>query len=233
MQVVINHLTRMQPGYVCVAGVDLDFGRHVRPVLRGRRLSIDLLLRKGGPFDIAAIVDLGGTQYAGQPPETEDYYFTSTGTVYAGDMEPDVFWRMLELVSQWKLTGVFGDALKQRGKTYTVDVGAGSASLRCLRPAVRPVLTLDLFGAVRLLLVEGRFRANLPVTDLRLYEEDHRTPRHRIIEQVATRIQRGVPVVLSMGLTRPWQKPGDTAPRHWLQVNNIHLSDDPTWRDSR
>jgi len=33
-----------------------------------------------------------------------------------------------------------------------------------------------------------------------------------------------------LGLTRPWRKRGDTAERHWLQVNNIHLRDDPLWR---
>jgi hypothetical protein len=32
---------------------------------------------------------------------------------------------------------------------------------------------------------------------------------------------------LAVGLTRPWRKNGDTAQRHWLQVNNIHLEEDP------
>jgi len=38
-------------------------------------------------------------------------------------------------------------------------------------------------------------------------------------------MQRGTPVILSIGLTRSWQKPGDTKEWHWLQVNNIHLKD--------
>src|SRR5260370_42124155 len=49
---VINHLTRMQQGYICVAGVDLETGRHVRPVLR-RRMGTVNLVRNGGLFDMA------------------------------------------------------------------------------------------------------------------------------------------------------------------------------------
>jgi hypothetical protein len=46
---------------------------------------------------------------------------------------------------------------------------------------------------------------------------------------VQRRIKAGVEVILSVGLTRPWRKQGDTAERHWLQVNNIHLRDAPLW----
>lgn len=54
MKIAVNHLTRMQPGYICVAGIDLETGSHVRPVLPSGRLSAALLRRNGGPFDIAA-----------------------------------------------------------------------------------------------------------------------------------------------------------------------------------
>jgi hypothetical protein len=47
---------------------------------------------------------------------------------------------------------------------------------------------------------------------------------------VEKRLKSGVEAILSVGLTRPWQKWGDTAERHWLQVNNIHLKDDPLWQ---
>jgi hypothetical protein len=54
MRIIVNHLTRMQPGYICVAGVDVSSGQHVRPELRGR-LTTDLLTLNGGPFDIASL----------------------------------------------------------------------------------------------------------------------------------------------------------------------------------
>jgi hypothetical protein len=65
MQIIVNHLTRMQPGFICVAGVDVSSGRHVRPVL-GRRLTTDLLASKGGPFDMAELVDLGAVECCGR-----------------------------------------------------------------------------------------------------------------------------------------------------------------------
>ena len=45
-----------------------------RPVLRGR-LATDLLVSKGGPFDMAALVELGTVECCGQAPEIEDCYF--------------------------------------------------------------------------------------------------------------------------------------------------------------
>jgi hypothetical protein len=71
---------------------------------------------------------------------------------------------------------------------------------------------------------------DLSVTDLRLYEKDHKTPRRKLVADVQERIEAGVESILSLGLTRPWRKQGDTTERHWLQVNNIHLKDDPLWR---
>jgi hypothetical protein len=41
----------------------------------------------------------------------------------------------------------------------------------------------------------------------------------------------GVAVILSVGVGYPWQKAGDSEERHWLQVNGIHLADNPVWRD--
>ena len=45
MKIVVNHLTRMQLGRICVAGVDMATGKHVRPLLRDVRLSTQRLAR--------------------------------------------------------------------------------------------------------------------------------------------------------------------------------------------
>jgi hypothetical protein len=76
MQVVINHLTRMNTGYMCVAGLDLKNGKHVRPVLGGR-LGVELLRKNGGVFEIGAMVDLGPVRLVGTAPEVEDRQFTT------------------------------------------------------------------------------------------------------------------------------------------------------------
>ena len=51
MHLVITHLTRMQPGFICVAGIEPDTGKQIRPVL-GRCLTRDLLHVNGGAFEI-------------------------------------------------------------------------------------------------------------------------------------------------------------------------------------
>jgi hypothetical protein len=229
MKIVVNHLTRMQPGCICVAGIDMDTGRHVRPVLERTRLTSDLLSRNGGPFDFGSVVDLGETRYIGQLPETEDYLFDLRRTARLEDPEPDKFWTMLREASRSTLFEIFGDALKQQGATCAVDTGAGHASLGSLSlPKVH--VQLDRYGTIRVPLASAGLYANLPVTDLRFYEDDYRTPRSAVVENFAHRLRGGELAILSIGLTRPWQRPGDVVTRHWLQVNNIILEGDPLWR---
>jgi hypothetical protein len=50
------------------------------------------------------------------------------------------------------------------------------------------------------------------------------------VRRVADRLAQGVPALLSVGLTRPFSTRPDEPPLHWLQVNNLHLEDDPAWR---
>jgi hypothetical protein len=111
-----------------------------------------------------------------------------------------------------------------------VDVGEGRASLGCLKPEKQPWLYVDHRGTVRLVLDYLMPSVDLSVNDLRLYERDGRIPRRDLVASVEGRLKSGVGAILSVGLTRPWQKRGDTAERHWLQVNNIHLEDNPLWQ---
>ena len=89
---------------------------------------------------------------------------------------------------------------------------------------------MDHRGTVRLVLDYLMPSVDLSVTDLRLYEGDGRTPRRDLVQSVQKRLESGVETILSVGLTRPWQKRGDDEERHWLQLNNIHLKDDPLWQ---
>ncbi len=230
MQILVNHLTRMQPGYVCVAGVDVDTLNHVRPVLRYGRLTTGLLKPNGGPLDIGAVVDLGPTTDAGHPPEVEDHRFDPARAAWLFDDTPDDFWDSLEEVARGSLEGIFGPDLELWDESGTVDVGGGRASLGCLKPEGRPWLYVDHRGAVRMVLDRPIPSVDLVVNDLRLYERDGRTPRRDLVVAVQRRLEAGVETILSVGLTRPWRKRGDSAERHWLQVNNIHLRDDPLWR---
>ena len=230
MQIFVNHLTRMQPGYICVAGVNIETEEHVRPVIRRGRLTTDLLRTNGGPFDIGSVVDLGPTTYVGRAPELEDHRFDPAKSRWLFDDNPDSFWKALDGLATENLTDIFGPALELWDESGTVDVGEGKASLGCLKPDKQPWIYVDHRGTVRMVLDHLIPSVDLVVNDLRLYERDHRTPRKDLASSIRDRLESGVELILGVGLTRPWQKRGDTEPRHWLQVNNIHLRDDPLLR---
>jgi hypothetical protein len=234
MHIVINHLTRMQPGFICVAGLDLEANTHVRPTADGR-LSKRLLTRHGGPFDVGEIVDLGRTYHVGRAPEVEDYRFEPRLARRIGHAAPADFWDRLLAVSATRLTDLFGPELRQMGaRACAMDAGKGSASLGCLLPTQRPALyTRARPGRpeqVRLEVSDGRFALDLGVTDVRLYGGDHVTPDQARIEQIGGRLRDGINTVLAVGLTRASAGSPDYPPVHWLQINSIHLEDDPGWR---
>jgi len=220
----------MQPGYFCVAGVEVNTLRHIRPVLHRGRLTIDLLSTVGGPFDLGSVVDLGTTAHVPRAPELEDHRFDPPSTRWLFDYDPHDYWDALDEVAQESLEGIFGPALELWDESGTVDVGEGRASLGCLKPEKQPWLYVDHRGTVRMVLDYLMPSVDLSVNDLRLYERDGRTPRRDLVDSVQRRLEGGVEAILSIGLTRPWQKRGDTDKRHWLQVNNIHLEDDPLWQ---
>jgi hypothetical protein len=229
MQILVNHLTRMQPGYFCAAGIDLESEAHVRPVLRRGRLTTNLLSTNDGPFDIGSVLDLGPTTNVGHAPELEDRRFDPADVRWLRDTGPHAYWDALERVARESLEEIFGPALELWDESGTVDVGEGQASLGLLMPEKQPWMYVDHRGTVRLVLDYLMPSVDLSVTDLRLYERDGRTPRRDLVQSLQKRLEAGVETILSVGLTRPWQKRNDDAERHWLQLNNVHLQDDPLW----
>lgn len=235
MKIIVNHLTRMQQGYICVAGVDLDTEQHIRPVLKGIRLRTSLLARNGGPFDMAVVVDLATPQPTPQEPEVEDYVFEPSKAKAIRTLGANQFWKLLTRIAKPKLIDIFGADLIKRGSTScAVDVGKGIASLGCLVPRSRPFLFLrerqGKSSQIRIRFGDGDFDLDCGVTDIRLYRDDHVTPDTKLVEQVAKRLKSNIGLILSVGLTRAYASSPDFRPVHWLQVNNIHLQDDPLWQ---
>jgi len=231
MRIVVDHLTRMRAGCICVAGIDLDTHEHVRPVLQDGQLGRRLLLSRGGLFDIGCVVDLGRAYRNGRPPEVEDRQFAPRYARRVETMAPAAYWALLEEVARPDLAALFGPDLYAHGSGYAVDIGKGSASLGCLRPTEPPVLTITEHGKVRIRLADRDRTAWLTVTDLRLCEDDHSTVRVELVQRVQDRIRQGVGVILGVGLGRAWSQADDDKERHWLQVNNLHLQDDPLWQE--
>jgi hypothetical protein len=222
MRIIVNHLTRMQPGYFCAAGIDISNNRHVRPMLR-ERLKVELLALNGGSFSIAALIDLGQVRYCGEPPEVEDYFFNVQNIRRVGVVPPAQFWQRLQLVARRSIVDIFGPAIKPLRRTCVVDIRTGNASLGCLIPAAPPRLFVDSYGRLRATVTDGELDLELSTTDIRLCEADHKTPKEDLIQRANKRMQDGNPVILSVGLSRPFRPTNESATQHWLQVNNIHL----------
>ena len=99
MQMLVTDMTRMNDGFVCVAGIDLATGLRVRPVT-GARLSNSLIASKGGVFNFRRVVDLGAVQPAPTPPEIEDVSFNPGAAKHVGTMQAEAFLRSLEEIGR-------------------------------------------------------------------------------------------------------------------------------------
>jgi hypothetical protein len=172
---------------------------------------------------------IGTVECCGHAPETEDHFFDPRDAHYVRLIPPAHFWKVLQHIARNSLVQIFGPALRSFRRGCIVDLDTGEASLGCLVPAVSPRLYVNNYGKIRACITDGTFTVDLSVTDLRLCDTDHRTPRIALVERIDAQMRSGVRVVLSVGLARPWQHPDDTAERHWLQINNIHLEDGTVW----
>jgi hypothetical protein len=235
MRILINHLTRMHGGHICVAGVDLETRRHIRPMLASDPLPFYLLARYGGPFEMARVVDLGSPRPTPDPPHVEDHVFVAARAKVDRPAAAHEFWRVLVEMRQTSLREIFGEALRElsSGRLGT-SLGQGLASLGMLRPDRPPQLYLapgrDRRRQIRMRLSDGRIEADASVTDLRLFGDDHATPVEARIRAMTQWMANSQDVILGVGLTRKFRA-GDDAPYyHWLQVTNIHLKEEPTWR---
>jgi hypothetical protein len=231
VEVVITHLTRMRAPHICVAGIDTETMADVRPLPRYGRLAASDLRFRSGCFELGSVVDLGEVVARPSPPETEDVEFDRGNAVIVGQLSDDEFWARLEACAAVSLREIFGDELARDGRTASIASGRGTRSLGYLHSAGRASLNGDAFGRVRLLIDDPELGAlRLPVNDLRLFDPVTGEARDRPAELLQDRVRR-CEAILAVGLSRPWAREDDE-PRHWLQVNNIHLDDNPLWQPS-
>jgi|SRR5579872_694563 len=230
MRIIINHLTRMSSPYICVAGLDNDES-HIRPVTVGQ-LHRNLLRSRGGIFEIGAEIEIGAVVDVSSPPEMEDRRFDPANARRIRSLSENNFWGKLLASAQDSLIDLFGEDLTKRGSTScAVDLNHGAASLGCLSPQQQPTIYRRRRPGkpddIRLTLTDPDLDdLDLAVTDIRFYGQDHVTPDFDVAESVNDRLEEGVPAILSVGLTRPFPREN---PLHWLQINNVHLEDDPLW----
>ena len=233
--IIINHLTRMRRGFICVAGIALGTNQHVRPVLQSGNLTTNVLSLYGGPFDIGNIVYLGHMTHQPAAPHVEDHLFVPSRASVKGVSQPAGFWEILKKVSKVKLKDIFGQELKRLGRSvYGTDVGSGKVSLGCLQLHERPSLNVETRGPgrsqIRLLFTDGELRVNAGITDIRLYELEDFSFRNELIAELNAQIRGNDDIILSVGLSRPFASSPEFEPVNWLQVNNIHFSRNPVWQ---
>jgi hypothetical protein len=226
VEIVVTDLTRMHDGHICVAGLDHD-GHHIRPVLKRGRLGKELASEYGGPFCVGAVIELGPTTPRPDRPEVEDHVFDPSVARRVRMADAPRLWRFLEERATDSLQVIFGDSLVRDGRTASMAAGTGYASLGVYRPA--GAVRLDgSFGRLRLSIGDaGLGSLSVPITDLRLYDVGTNIVNDRRVELLEDRLRRRQ-VLLSMGIGRPWAR-DEREPRHWLQVNNVHLDDNVLW----
>lgn len=225
MRIVINHLTRMQKGFICVAGIDLQTHRHVRPVL-GTQLRSELLAEHGGPFALRRIVDLGKTHFVGSVPEIEDRQFNSEQVRLLGEMPDAEFRQLLDALAEDKLSKLFGPELENTRTTCAIPAQRGLHSLGMLRAKVVDLHLEpghDGLPRVRIIVDTKRGVLRLPVTGIELYAADHVTPDAAQVTAVNALLAATPTALLAVGLSRPYRGSSNESAKHWLQVNNIFV----------
>jgi hypothetical protein len=228
MQIVINHVTRMTTrSRICVAGINLETGQHVRPVTPRTDLITRALLRsEGGPFGPGAYVDLGDVTPAPKAPEVEDHLFATANARRLHDLTAADYLETLEAVRASDVKTAFGGALLEvrRGK-FAVPAGQGDRSLAVVEVR-RPALAIR-YNNLYLDLSYPDVEARLRVTDVRFYEPDHQTVVPGIVSDVERRLRSGTKVYAMLGLAREMYDEDAGGEVHWLQVNGLCLVDQP------
>jgi hypothetical protein len=228
VEVLITDLTRMYDGHICAAGIELRSGKRVRPVLRAR-IPARMLATQGGVFDVGANVDLGRTRWRGKPPEVEDVLFGERAARAAKPLPGPELFDLLRKHAGGSPEQVIGPDLVREGNSLVTMPGSGKRSLVLTR-AQEPVrITMRMsrnerdeeLARIRFVRGDG---IDLSVTDVRLYKRDMVTPDPERVRWLQARLAQRPEVLLCYGLGRPYNG------RHYLQLNNVHLSNAPDWR---
>jgi hypothetical protein len=219
MKVLVTDLTRMQGGHICVAGIDIDKNKRVRPVA-AQALSARLLATNGGPLDIRRVVDIGRTAPRRSRPEIEDVRCDPRSIRSLTVMPGREFLQRLAALAAPDFAAI-GPDLQRRGRNLVVSEGKGKCSLVIVRTTEMLRVHINAEGRLRL---AWENEIELPITDLRLFDKDLRTPDTAKAQSLQQQLEVGSETFLCFGLGRPFEG------FHWLQLNNIHLSTNPAWQ---
>jgi hypothetical protein len=213
VKLLVTDLTRMLGGHICVAGIDIDKGKRVRP-LAASPLTARLLASRGGIFGIGHVLDIGRTSPRQSKPEVEDVRFELRSARVLSSLPAPEFVEQLRRVSGANLSAI-GSDLVTLGKNLVVPEGKGKCSLVTIRTEAAVEIFQNPRGRPRLRWQED---FELPITDIRLYKDDLETPDGGRVAWLRAQLRNPQDVFLCFGLGRPFEG------YHWLQLNNVHMS---------
>lgn len=237
MLLMVCHLTRMDFApdgslRVCVAGLDLESGTFVRPVLsRPNSWTSADLHDRGGIFSLGTVLEVERAVNISLPPEVEDRQVSRGALRRLAEAHGGLLNAALSHVARHSVSALFGSELARKDGRASMPQGRGEASLGVLRTLT--AVTLEVRSVAgkerpRLRCADAHGWLEMPVTDIRLYDPVTGAVLADRVRQLSAML-RDCRTLLAVGLTRPWAKQ-DGEPRHYLQVNNIFPEQDPLWQ---
>lgn len=166
----------------------------------GSRLSRELLVEEGGPFEIGGVVDLGPTQHVGQVPEHEDHSFDPDRGRQIELLDPNDFWPLLEGSANAILRDIFGPELHQQQRSCVFEENTGDASLGHIETGALKDLCINDWDKLRAVISDDEFTAHVSVTDIRFNSANYSLLRVAAIESMRAPLSAGVPMILSVGV---------------------------------
>lgn len=229
MQIMINHLSRLRGNKISVAGLDLaNPDRHIRPMLN----DLDDILEgrgKGLVFTLGAVVNLTGTSTAKAAHHGDEHVVTYVRANKIAQLHPLEVWRTLADIARPTLSSIFGDAVKLESQRYIIEKYRARNGLGCLRVMHTATLYKGYRQARLRWLCDGRI-VDCPVTDARLYDRNG-SVREGLVALLDRRIKEGEALIVTVGLSRGFRRPGGRREFHWIQINNLYLESDPLGDD--
>jgi hypothetical protein len=210
---------------ICVAGLSERNG-HVRPLPTDSQLARSQI---PGTWALGRIVELGPTKSVSSAPRYEDREFKLASIAPVTTMSAAAFWERISKEAESLLSVIFGDAFQvnANGKGF-VSPGQGDASLGLLRLDEKPTMYDDYKENPRLRFGDGAVSVDCAITDVRLRRADNVSLNASAVAELRALLRDSNEIILSVGLT--YATVPENAPKHWLQVNNVHCSDQPLWR---
>lgn len=230
MQIMINHMSRLRGNKIAVAGLDLSNpARHVRPMLNEFDAILETRLGGTAVFSLGAVVNLTGASNAKAAHHGDEHVVTYVKARKIAQLHPLEVWRTLGDIAKPTLTSIFGDAVKFESQRFVIEKYRARSGLGCLRIMHTATLYKGYRQARLRWVCDGRV-VDCPVTDTRLYDRAG-VARDRTITSLDRRIKEGEALIVTVGLSRGFRRPGGRREFHWIQVNNIYLETDPLGDD--